>query len=184
MHKEIVDDVHHLLNLMHLGFDPDGEAAQKMETTQRRERIFLSRHCLDPWDFEAALRNIHDCFSDTTEVEGPVRRSFKKQISKPLPFDHCDDVAEALRFLYMLDGDDRVSIKKEFENKFIWNFFIIPIVEHIRSTGICNIDNPAVMMIGVSIVLDEIRNTIRRDEAVGSFKAAVVSRAHMMSRIV
>ena len=183
MREELTENISYLIQLTWLGFDPDSQAAGILSEHERRERVFLSRHCLDEWDLEAALRNMRDSFMDTTEVEGPTRRKFKNKKTTKIEFDHCEDVIEAMRYLYLLDEDDKTSVKKEFENKFLWHCFILPIIHEIKLLDMCDIKRPAVMMVAVDAVIGEVRRVLSEYDTEHTFEDAMIARGVMMSRM-
>ena len=156
MRENLVENIPRLHALAALAFDPDGPEAQSLGERGARERVFLSRHCLDWWDLEEALRNIYDCFMDTLE---------------------------ALRYVYMLDEDEALQRRKEFNNKFIWHFFIVPIIEWIREIDVCDVKHPAMMIVAVEVVLDDIRALIAEDDSEASYEDALVARSVMMARM-
>ncbi len=180
MREALAENISRLHLLSYLAFDGEGLEAQKLDERERRMRVFHSRHCLDHWDLEEALRYIHDSFEDNADVEGPIRRKMKKKKSTRLPFDHCQDVIEALRYLYLLDEDDQTSVKKEFENKFLWHFFVLPVIEAIRETEMLDVGQPEINMVVVNAVLQEVRAMILEDETEGNYEDAMVAREVMM----
>ena len=183
MREALAENISRLHLLAYLAFDPDGQEAQTLDERERRMRTFHARHCLDHWDMEEALRNIRDCFLDNADVDGPIRRTLKKKKSTRLPFNHCDDVIEALRYLYLLDEDDQTSVKKEFENKFLWHFFVLPVIEAIRATEMLDVGQPEINMVVVDAILEEIRTIIVEDETEGSYEDAMVARGVMMANM-
>lgn len=187
MREQLKENISKLHSLSWLAFNEDSTEAQQLAEKDRRFRVFLSRHCIDPWDLESALRNIKDCFDDTIEVDGPICRTVKKKKKEKesvcIPFDRCADVIEALRYVYIEDNDEAAQRKKEFENKYIWHFFIVPVVTYIEAALEPVKDSPMMTMIAVEMILDEVRQMIMNDETESTFEDALVNRAVLQARI-